>query len=221
MTTISELSQGVDSVIDNKKPVVIGIYGLPGAGKSYLLGNLKEILREEQFLFMDSSDVLHHVTTGGLKAFKLLEDTDKIKHREIAVRHIAAQAKAANKAAVVTGHLMFWSESEDSGTKVATPADAQVYTHILYFDLSTYKLMNRRKNDNIRVRPDVSADHLAKWQQAEKDELRRLCYDNGILFPFWIWRVPQLLVSPIYSSTLSSTMRNIIWLKSCHPCSRS
>ena len=37
------------------KPVIIGIYGVPGCGKSYLLNELKQELREESFTFYEGS----------------------------------------------------------------------------------------------------------------------------------------------------------------------
>ena len=36
-----------------RKPVVIGIYGLPGSGKTTLMGQLKQELGEEQFTFYE------------------------------------------------------------------------------------------------------------------------------------------------------------------------
>lgn len=166
----------------SSEPTIIGIYGIPGSGKSHLLNELKVLLGEKDLLFIDSSDVLEKVTPRGIAEFKLLDEATKAQFRELASVKIADEAAANKKAAVVTGHLMFWTEGEAAGTSVCTPMDFKVYTHILYFDIAPETIANRRGMDSSRVRPRESVDHLAKWQKAVKDELRGLCYDSGVLF---------------------------------------
>ena len=63
-----------------------------------------------------------------------------------------------------------------------TDADWDTYTHILYLDLPIKEIKRRREEDLKRNRPQVSVEHLRKWQQKEKEELRRLCLDHWVLF---------------------------------------
>ena len=60
------------------KPIVIGIYGLPGCGKSYLLHQLKEKLVERPFQIFEGSEVITSLHPGGLDAFKKLAEDDKV-----------------------------------------------------------------------------------------------------------------------------------------------
>lgn len=83
---------------------------------------------------------------------------------------------------------MFWSKGKDAGDAVYTQADLDTFTHILYLDVPAETIAERCKNDKLRRdRGDLSAGHLRKWQDTEKEELRRLCRKHHILF---------LLVSP-------------------------
>ncbi len=86
---------------------------------------------------------------------------------------------------------MFWPEGDEAGCPVHTQNDLETYTHILYLDVPTEVVAQRRLDDTERSRPSTSVTHLRKWQQAEKTELRRLCRDHGILF---------LLLSPHLTS---------------------
>ena len=55
---------------DEKRPIIIGIYGLPGAGKSHLLGELEQMLGTGQFFYFEGSEILAKFVQGGLEAFK-------------------------------------------------------------------------------------------------------------------------------------------------------
>ena len=56
------------------KPTVIGIYGVPGCGKSFMLGKLRKILGDDLWAFFEGSEVIDAVTLGGLSAFTKFED---------------------------------------------------------------------------------------------------------------------------------------------------
>lgn len=80
-----------------KKPVVVGLYGISGCGKTYLLGQLKQAHSEEHYLFYEGSEVLASVVEGALDSFKQLPKDDQTLHRERAIDKIKKEC-AANKA---------------------------------------------------------------------------------------------------------------------------
>ncbi|GAB0138501.1 hypothetical protein EsDP_00006736 [Epichloe bromicola] len=164
----------------SKRPSVIGLYGLPGSGKSFLLSELKKHLSHSQFDFYEGSDMISTIVPGGLSAFQRLEKEQKQHWREQAIDRIAETCRQSKKSAVVTGHFMFWSHEEQ--IRVYTPNDMSTYTHILYLDTSVARIVEQRQKDGQRRRPDLSAARLETWQQTEISELRSLCQKHGILF---------------------------------------
>ncbi|KAF2759857.1 hypothetical protein EJ05DRAFT_484756 [Pseudovirgaria hyperparasitica] len=165
-----------------EKPVIIGIYGLPGAGKSYLMRQLKEKLSETDFLFFEGSEVIATLTPGGLDAFKRLSQEDQTKYRHAAGISIKEQCKSLKAVGVVTGHFMFWSGGEEEANEVWTAADAETFSHIIYLDEITSVISTRRQNDTVRDRENVCLDHIHRWKETEEDRLRKLCGTHGIIF---------------------------------------
>lgn len=165
-----------------KKAVVVGLYGVPGSGKTFLLDQLKQELGEEHFAFYEGSEMIASIVPGGLGEFQKLEEQDKVIWRQLAIDRIGKECAESGQVAVVGGHFMFWPEDDKDGSPVYTQHDLNTYTHILYLDVPAEVVAQRRLNDTKRSRPSTSASHLHKWQQMEKTCLRRLCRDHGILF---------------------------------------
>ncbi|KFY03040.1 hypothetical protein V490_00334 [Pseudogymnoascus sp. VKM F-3557] len=161
--------------------VVVGLYGVPGSGKTFLLSQLKQSLGSEHFAFYEGSEMIATLIPGGLDAFQGLEEPEKHRWREIAIENIGKECAKNRQVAVVAGHFMFWSEKEVE-FPVHTANDLLIYTHILYLDVPPQLVAQRRLDDTKRRRPSISADHLQKWQQAEKTQLRDLCRRHGILY---------------------------------------
>ncbi|PLB52141.1 uracil phosphoribosyltransferase [Aspergillus steynii IBT 23096] len=168
-----------------RKPTVIGLYGVPGCGKSYLLRKLKAKLDENFFAFYEGSQVIDRLVPGGLEAFKLLNEKRKRKWRREAIESIQKDCFLNEKTAIVTGHYMFWQTSDAEGSPVITSSDLIVYTHILYLDVPPHVVLRRQEEDRTRARPEMSVFHIGRWQEAEKSQLRDSCLNHGILFFRW------------------------------------
>ncbi|MCJ1288711.1 hypothetical protein MMC34_000240 [Xylographa carneopallida] len=166
----------------NHKPVVVGLYGVPGSGKTFLLNQLKQELGKTNFAFYEGSNMIDTLVPGGLEAFQNMEETKKIHWRERAIQTIKKNSADSGQMAVVTGHFMFWSEERDAGQPVHTQGDFEAFTHVLYLDVSAEVVTQRCQNDTERNRPSISTHILRRWQQEEKAQLRYLCRCHGILF---------------------------------------
>ncbi len=164
------------------KPTVVGIYGLPGCGKSFLLNELKSTLGEQHFSFFEGSAIIASLVPGSLESFSGLCEDDKRMYRQAAIEFIHNECNIDGKTGIVAGHYMFWPEEEDLPTKVVTNQDLNVYTHIVYLDVAPEIMSSRREMDETRSRPSASIDHLRKWQATEKTELADLCRSYNILF---------------------------------------
>ena len=175
----STLANG--SASDNRA-VVVGLYGVPGSGKTFLLNQLKRELGEKLFVFYEGSKMIADVVPGGLDAFHQMEQQEQVHWRQSAIDVIRENCVNNGKVAVVAGHFMFWSEEQKDGRPVYTTNDLVTFTHILYLDVPAEVITRRRLDDTERNRPSASATHICKWQEAEKKQLRRLCQRHSILF---------------------------------------
>ncbi|KAI4645197.1 hypothetical protein J4E93_005997 [Alternaria ventricosa] len=167
------------------KPTMIGLYGIPGSGKSYLLKQLKNDndFAYQHFTFYDGSSLLENVVDGGLDAFKKMKDEQQYEAREQALSLAAVECQAFANTGVVAGHYMFWQAGDmDEPKRVGTEKDWVTYTHIIYLMVDPEIVATRTKEDKIRERKQLPVEHLRKWQEAEITELRAICGDNGILF---------------------------------------
>lgn len=166
----------------DKKAIIVGIYGLPGAGKTFLMNQVKEELGDQRFTFYEGSAMISRLVPGGFDAFQKMEEEEKMQWRVRAIDQIKEHSAASGRSAIVTGHFMFWSEDEDVGQPVYTQRDMETFTHILYLEVPIALLAKRRLEDKEKSRQLVSNTQLRKWQHEERLQLRHLCRRNGILF---------------------------------------
>ncbi|OQE13263.1 hypothetical protein PENFLA_c051G10458 [Penicillium flavigenum] len=167
---------------DCAKPVIIGLYGLPGSGKTARLDELKTELSNDEFAFYDGSAVIAAVTPGGLKALQNLTEEAKNDYRERVIAKIKQECYNTGKTAIVTDISCSGLKMMSMAGQFATPGDLDTYTHIHYLDVPAELIAKYRLNDTKRSRRNVSIPHLAKWQTFEKNELRHLCRHHDILF---------------------------------------
>ncbi|KAI4104344.1 MAG: hypothetical protein L6R37_003341 [Teloschistes peruensis] len=168
---------------NGNKPTIVGLYGLPGSGKTTMFEKLKGSLGEERFAFFEGSALISELCPGGLAGFKQLSEPAQKCWRECVTKCIKMTCVQGGKTGIVTGHFMFWSGSQSEPNQpVWTDEDAKAYTHILYLDIPAKVVAQRRQNDKDRVRPDESLEHIERWRLTEKKKLRALCRGNGILF---------------------------------------
>ena len=187
LTADHEHSQNQHSNPENRsgpvhKPVVVGLYGVPGAGKTFLLKQLEQQLGQTHFAFYEGSNMIAAVVPGGLDVFQKMEEQEKRHWRQRAIDTIRKKCADSGQVAVVAGHFMFWSQKQNIGLPVCTQNDLDVFTHILYLETPAELIAQRCLDDTEKSRTPTSASHLRRWQQEEKTQLRHLCRHHGILF---------------------------------------
>ncbi|ODM16892.1 hypothetical protein SI65_07857 [Aspergillus cristatus] len=111
-----------------------------------------------------------------------MAEPDQAYWRGLAIGKIGAECTDLGKVGVVTGHFMFCSEEEDTGSLVYTEKDMQTFSQILYLDFPAKVVAQHHQLDTKRIRPSFSANHLHRWQQTEITQLRDLCQIHGVLF---------------------------------------
>lgn len=192
----------------NHEPVIVGLYGLPGCGKSFYLNILNGKLSHEHYKFFEGSEVIDSVVPGGLPKFKKLAEESRLAWRQVAIEKIRKECVASGRVGVVTGHYMFWEEGKEVGNRVWTDHDADVFTHILYLDVRPDVILDQRLKDTTRQRPEFPEDyeHVETWQKAEQVELRAICRQNKILFTVIGCRASLRSTYPIIGEVVHKTI---------------
>lgn len=166
------------------KPIVIGLYGISGSGKTFLLEQLRDVLGNEGFAFFGGSEVIASVVQGGLETFRGLPEQDRVEARRRAIRSIFEECERSQRTGLVTGHLSFWQDSSPEPAPVYTDDDLDVFTHILYLRTSPSDIVDRCARDTVRCRRPMTVQDMTTWQAWEVGRLRTLCMpkERDILF---------------------------------------
>lgn len=158
------------------KPTAIGVYGISGSGRFFILDILRQDLDPAHFIFFEGSEVIDLLIPGGLRQFRESHEEEQSKFRIKAINFIKNETLiSGGETAVVTGHLMFWSETDNAPEAVYTSEDLDTFTHIVYLNIPIDIIDRRIAGDIEKHREITSAESLAKWQDAELSTLRDLC----------------------------------------------
>ena len=164
-----------------QKPVVVGLYGIPGSGKTFLLNQLKQELGYNDFVFFEGSERIADLVPGGLEAFQKMEEEEKIQWRQRAIDSIGKICADSGKVGVVTGHLTLWPEGQTTQQPVYTQNDLETYTHILYLGISPGIICDNCRADTEKARPYRTSGDVSMWRRKEMSLLFELCRENKIL----------------------------------------
>ncbi|KAK3489869.1 uracil phosphoribosyltransferase-domain-containing protein [Neurospora crassa] len=166
------------------KPIIVGIYGLPGSGKSTVLEHLSGAVSSNMFSVYEGSSVITSLMgpNRGLGDFIALTEEEKTRYHKLAIAQIRDECQRSGLAGLVAGHYMFWPRGSEQGTAVWTKADQDTFTHIIYLQVAAETLCRRRQRDQVRQREAVTPGHLRKWQEEEMRQLDTLAKISGIHF---------------------------------------
>jgi adenylate kinase len=166
--------------------IVVGLYGIQGVGKSYLL---KQIAKERiEWLIVDGSqlirDVLHAKNLTMEHFEKHMSPAEKANVRKEAIKSV----KKKPGVVLIAGHCSFPCSEELGGDEsiqfndVFTEADGSVYDLIVYLEKPVSEVRDQVQNDKERVRSFYSSDILQKWVDHEKSVLEVKCMEHDIRF---------------------------------------
>lgn len=134
----------------------IGLYGLPTAGKSYILSAVRNLEA------LSGSSLLKEIAPD----FHDLTDAQKEGVRQ----ELALQLRKKDKF-IMDGHYSF------GDAVVFTEADGQLYDTFLYLYVDP-KIISERMSDSIRNNKYLQYD-IEKWQRFEMESLRTYCHKNN------------------------------------------
>ena len=137
----------------------IGLYGLPSAGKTYILN---EIRNSCTFRVLEGSSML----TEAAPDFHSLSENDRR-----VIRKTLASGLKKQDGFIMDGHYSFGKEV------VFTEEDGELYDVILY--LYTDPSLIRFRMETSYKNKKYAGSDIAKWQTAEIESLRRYCHEHN------------------------------------------
>lgn len=133
----------------------IGLYGLPTAGKTYILNEIKNLE------VLSGSSLLMEIEPG----FRSLDEAG----RKIAREQLAKSLRDKDKF-IMDGHYAF------GDNVVFTEADGELYDTFVYLYVSP-EVLEMRMKDSVRNGKYLKYD-LNTWQKFEVEQLRKYCHEH-------------------------------------------
>lgn len=154
------------------KPLIIGIYGLPGSGRTTLLNHIQ--------LVADGSVNTHDglLPTSGMASNRSEVDRAHTEALKVAI----AECMKDNRSGIITDHFTIWREGDLKFKLKHSMEDFKLYTHVIYLDVSAEVLAERCRNESMRFLREDSITHLRNWQKEEISQIQALCHDQDTLF---------------------------------------
>lgn len=134
----------------------IGLYGLPTAGKSYILSAVRNLE------VLSGSSLLKEIAPD----FHDLTESQKEEVRQ----ELALKLREKDRF-IMDGHYSF------GDNVVFTEADGQLYDTFLYLYVDP-KIISERMSESIRNNKYLQYD-IEKWQKFELESLRKYCHENN------------------------------------------
>lgn len=160
------------------KSLVIGLYGISGSGKSYLLQKLRQ--RRPEWLCLEGSDVINEIIP--IELFKTLPPQEKESIRIKAAKKIRAISKGC--ISIVAGHASFpASNGLEEYQDVFGTADEETYDAIIWLNADPSIVAARRQADlssGRRERMSLSPEQLTLWMKHEETLLKASTTKAGI-----------------------------------------
>ena len=177
----------------NIEPVVVGIYGISGSGKSRALSMIRKARPE--WRCYEGRELIEKVLWEELgetfEMFNTKADAAKNSIRERAVRLVSQNkgitilAGHASFPALAAGGATCQDDSRQEFDDVVTQADKSTFKLILYLDKPARTIWSQRQKDTengSKARPNLSLRKIGQWIQFEKSLLSRICKEHGIKF---------------------------------------
>src|SRR5690242_1260521 len=161
-------------------PMIIGLYGVSGVGKTHLLKQLAQTSLSQHLDFVDSSTLIDGFV--GLAKFSKMEAEEQDMHRAKVMSGLAKERSRLEKGIVIGGHMMFWDGATKKTSNISIKAEWETYTHMVYLQVDPKVIHQRRKNDKSRDRDTIAVENLDDWQMQERAALRKICYERRIPF---------------------------------------
>ncbi|KAJ5939572.1 hypothetical protein N7466_002706 [Penicillium verhagenii] len=168
---------------NDKRPTLIGLYGLPGSGKSFLLDKLRGFNGDDakDFIIFDEKQVIETVLPSARIAdFDNWADVPRANHRKRGLEQIQTDSYENGKGAVIAGNGKLWDGDDHYRTMISTH-DFKAFTHIVYLEVPAAATHAQRLADR-KVRPLASVNHLQKWQEADIVYVADQCKRHSIIF---------------------------------------
>ncbi|KAF7198348.1 hypothetical protein HII31_00087 [Pseudocercospora fuligena] len=163
------------------EPIIVGIYGVSGAGKTHLMNRVLKQEFGNSCLYYDGSEVIKKAIGSDISTFNELSTKEKEDVREQAIRQIYETCRVSRKPGIVTGHLTLWNFKRSHPEDVFTKVDFEVYSCIFYLDPSAATIFSQVKNDISKIRQALTIEGIQQHKDQELAKLQELCYEYGVL----------------------------------------